>query len=114
MTQASSSVLAGLRALGDAFGSPTWAQGPGGNVSIKEDGVLWVKASGRRLSEVATPAGHSGVALTDATAALAGDKEADARAFAVTPRPSLETYFHAIGPKVVAHTHVPADQRLSS
>ena len=103
--QASGSVLASLQALGSALGRPTWVQGPGGNVSVKEDGVLWVKASGKRLMDVAYPGGHARVELADATLALAGDGAADARVFAGTPRPSLETYFHALGPRVVAHTH---------
>lgn len=98
-------VLASLRALGSALGHASWAQGPGGNVSVKEEGVLWVKASGKRLVDVAASGGHARVDLEDATKALAGDAAADARVFAGVPRPSLETYFHALGPSVVAHTH---------
>ena len=105
---ASGSVLASLQALGSALGQPRWAQGPGGNVSVKDDGALWVKASGKRLVDVAYPGGHACVDLEDAAKALAGDAAADARVFAVTPRPSLETYFHALGPRVVAHTHAVA------
>ncbi len=103
--QASGFVLASLQALGSALGQPRWAQGPGGNVSVKEDGMLWVKASGKRLLDVAYPGGHAGVLLADAALALGGDAAADARVFAAVPRPSLETYFHALGPSVVAHTH---------
>lgn len=98
-------VLAELRALGGALGAPAWAQGPGGNVSIKHDGTLWVKASGTRLATVAEPGGHVGVDLADAERALQGDLAADARVFGRSPRPSLETYFHALGDRVVAHTH---------
>ncbi len=94
-----------LHELGTALGTPRWAQGPGGNISIKADGVLWVKASGKRLLDVASSDGHSRVDLAEAARALAGDAGADVRVFAAVPRPSLETYFHALGPSVVAHTH---------
>ncbi len=94
-----------LHELGTALGAPSWVQGPGGNISIKADGVLWVKASGKRLADVAAADGHARVDLGDATRALAGDAGADVRVFAGVPRPSLETYFHALGPAVVAHTH---------
>lgn len=94
-----------LAALANAFGGPRWAQGPGGNVSVKHDGTLFVKASGTRLATVADAGGHVAVDLADATRALEGDAEADARVFAARPRPSLETYFHALGAAVVAHTH---------
>lgn len=94
-----------LSALAGAFGGVRWAQGPGGNVSVKHDGKLYVKASGTRLATVADEGGHAAVDLADATRALEGDLAADARVFATRPRPSLETYFHALGAKVVAHTH---------
>jgi len=64
-----------------------------------------VKASGTRLSTVANEGGHVGVDLDDAMKAFGGDLAADTRVFAEKPRPSLETYFHAIGERVVAHTH---------
>lgn len=98
-------VSSDLAALGVAFGGPRWAQGPGGNVSVKEHGTLYVKASGVRVAAVASVTGHVGVPLEDATKALAGDAAADERTFARSPRPSLETYFHAIGGRIVAHTH---------
>lgn len=103
--KAPNDVVSELAVLANAFGAPRWAQGPGGNVSLKHEGILWVKASGARLATVAQGGSHVGVSLDDATRALEGDADADARVFARTPRPSLETYFHALGAKVVAHTH---------
>lgn len=100
-----SRVLEALAVLGAAFGAPRWAQGPGGNVSVKHDGMLWVKASGTRLETVAKEGGHVGVSLDDSKRALDGDAAADQSVFNRTPRPSLETYFHALGDVVVAHTH---------
>ncbi|WP_394821081.1 class II aldolase/adducin family protein [Pendulispora albinea] len=95
-----------LALMGRALGGLRWVQGPGGNVSVKVDnGELWVKASGKRLGEVAHEGGHARVPLDIATRALDGDAEADRDLFGRTPRPSLETYFHALGGRVVAHTH---------
>lgn len=95
-----------LHRLGTALGGCEFAQGPGGNVSVKSDSAeLWVKASGRRLSEVASPTGHSRLPLALGILALDGDEQAAERLFAVSPRPSIETYLHVLGPRVVAHTH---------
>ena len=95
-----------LATMGAALGGARWVQGPGGNVSVKTDGgELWVKASGARLADVAAPDGHARVLLATAAAAAAGDPAAEEALFAGRPRPSLETYFHALGGRVVAHTH---------
>lgn len=98
--------LAELATLGRALGGARWAQGAGGNVSVKtDDGELWVKASGTLLRDVATPRGHARASLALARRALEGDADAERELFARDPRPSLETYFHAMGPRVVAHVH---------
>lgn len=92
-----------LDALGSGLGAMRWVQGPGGNVSIKDADTLFVKASGVRLCTVREH--HAAVPLPLARRALAGDAAADALVFGLSPRPSLETYFHVLGPRVVAHTH---------
>jgi ribulose-5-phosphate 4-epimerase/fuculose-1-phosphate aldolase len=94
-----------LRAMGQALGGLRWVQGPGGNCSLKVGDELWVKASGTRFADVAEDGGHARVSLALSLRALAGDAEADRELFARSPRPSLETYFHSLGPRVVAHTH---------
>ncbi len=95
-----------LHRLGTTLGGCEFVQGPGGNVSVKSDSAeLWVKASGRRLNEVAAPTGYSRLPLALGLAALEGDEQAAAQLFAITPRPSIETYLHVLGPRVVAHTH---------
>ena len=94
-----------LAELASALGGAPWVQGPGGNASVKDGDQLWVKASGVRLAELALPHGHVRVPLATVRAALAGDEAADRALFAHTPRPSLETYFHALGARIVAHTH---------
>lgn len=96
---------ADLATLGSALGGLRWVQGPGGNCSVKLGSTLWVKASGTRFAEVAQPGGHTKVPLALASTALEGDPTAERDLFGHTPRPSLETYFHVLGPRVVAHTH---------
>jgi ribulose-5-phosphate 4-epimerase/fuculose-1-phosphate aldolase len=91
--------------LAQALADFRWVQGAGGNVSEKRDGVLFVKASGRRLREVGTPGALSRAPLAVAERAQGGDSEADQALFAVTPRPSMEAYFHALPGRIVAHTH---------
>lgn len=94
-----------LTTLGQRLGGVELAQGPGGNVSVKDRAVLYVKASGRRLRDLGQPGSFAQVPMTLATRALGGDADAERDVFGRTPRPSLETYFHALGARVVAHTH---------
>lgn len=83
-------------------------QGPGGNVSWKEDRILWVKASGTWLANAGKEDIFVPVDLGQVRGAIA---EGD---FAVTPkvagehrlRPSIETILHALMPhKLVVHLH---------
>lgn len=97
--------LAELALLADSLGGVAYVQGAGGNVSVKSDGTLRVKASGRRLRDSAREQGCSEVPLAEAEGALAGDPGSDAALFAHRPRPSMETYFHALPGTIVAHTH---------
>jgi ribulose-5-phosphate 4-epimerase/fuculose-1-phosphate aldolase len=95
-----------LGEVGRALAALRWVQGPGGNVSVKtDDGSLLVKASGKRLIDVANDDGHVTVPLELVGRALDSDAEADTKLFAFRPRPSLEAYFHALGPRFVVHTH---------
>lgn len=93
---------------------PLQVQGPGGNTSVKADGVMWVKASGTWLAEardreIMVPVDAAGIRA----ALQSGDSAAeDGQAFAVTAenpsglRPSIETSVHAILDwPVVLHTH---------
>jgi ribulose-5-phosphate 4-epimerase/fuculose-1-phosphate aldolase len=94
-----------LALLGAELSALEWVQGPGGNVSVKAGGLIHVKASGRRLADVARDGGHVGVPRELALAALEGDDAATAALFAISPKPSLETFFHAIPDRVVVHLH---------
>lgn len=83
-------------------------QGAGGNSSIKQDDVLWVKASGTWLADAEAKDIFVPVSLPAARAALArGDERVPLAADATTTlRASIETSLHALMPHpVVLHVH---------
>jgi rhamnose utilization protein RhaD (predicted bifunctional aldolase and dehydrogenase) len=93
---------------------PLVVQGPGGNISLKRDGVMWVKASGTWMMEATS---RSILIPVDFVAVLnglaAGDPACETcREFVRhdlvrSPlRPSIETTLHAVMPqRVVVHVH---------
>ena len=106
---------AALREYAARIGAdPLLVQGAGGNVSIKRDGVLWVKASGTWLMHAAERDIFVPVALDPLLRAIADD-DADAMEAAhrfvpewaeTTLRPSIETTMHGLLPhRVVVHVH---------
>lgn len=97
--------LQALQALAANLCELDWVQGPGGNLSVKVGDTLHVKASGVRLRDMASPLAVCAVPLQVAEAALAGDAAAGIDLFARTPRPSLETWLHALPGRYVVHTH---------
>ena len=87
---------------------PLLVQGAGGNVSWKDGGTLWVKASGTWLAEAESKEIFVPVDLTFLQTALTKQN------FSVKPevtsnfclRPSIETLLHALMPhRVVVHLH---------
>lgn len=90
---------------------PLLVQGAGGNTSVKQGGVMWIKASGAWLADARTldmfvPTDWA--RLRDAVAR--GDPLADQpAAFALTQgalRPSIETCLHALfAQRIVLHVH---------
>lgn len=93
-------------------------QGPGGNTSFKEDGVLWVKASGTWLREAESRPIMIPLALDPLREAVrTGDARAETALDFVLPhdglphdgpalRPSVEATLHAALPqRVVIHVH---------
>lgn len=84
-------------------------QAGGGNTSIKEDGTLWVKASGKWLSRAAEDEMFLPVPMADIEKQLAAEDERFPEYRArngVALRPSVETAVHAVLPqKVVIHVH---------
>ncbi len=102
------------RASARVGANPLLVQGPGGNTSVKDGGVMWIKASGTWLAEAETrdifvPLDHQRL-----VAALERDDPdcATCMAYVRTDlnalglRPSIETSVHALMPQpVVFHVH---------
>lgn len=89
---------------------PLQVQGPGGNTSIKADGVMWIKASGTKLADAETSQIFVAVDHTAALAEAHGAGDGSCKNTILDPkatlRPSIETTFHAaLDWPVVAHTH---------
>lgn len=91
---------------------PALVQGAGGNVSLKRDGVLWVKASGTWLAHAEERNILVPVLIAPLLSALDGEAAEHAARFVpehLNPtglRPSIETTFHAALPhRVVVHVH---------
>jgi rhamnose utilization protein RhaD (predicted bifunctional aldolase and dehydrogenase) len=104
--------LADLRKASARVGAdPLLIQGPGGNTSVKQGEVMWIKASGTQLSEALDRDIFVEVDLPRLNDAIArADPKADQPAeFARLPgglRPSIETSLHAVFPhRVVLHVH---------
>lgn len=101
-----------FRALSARLGrDPLQVQGPGGNTSIKEDEVMWIKASGTELAnaesqDIFVPVNRA--AALDEAWGKTGDGSCKTTVIdpAISLRPSIETTFHAaLDHGVVAHTH---------
>jgi len=104
--------LEALAALSAKIGAdPMLIQAAGGNTSVKDGDVMWIKASGTLLAEaldkdIFVPCNLS--AMRDSL--TRGEARADqAQEFALVPgglRPSIETSLHAVFPqRVVVHAH---------
>lgn len=100
-----------FRAFSARIGAdPLLIQGPGGNTSIKDAQVMWIKASGKELansvsSEIFVAVDRK-AAVAEAQGAGDGTCKATVLDPAITLRPSIETTFHAVLDwRVVAHTH---------
>lgn len=83
--------------------NPLLVQASSGNTSLKVDGTLWIKASGKWLAyadreEILVP-----VDLSECLECLRSSRALSARTHL---RPSIETFMHAILPqRVVVHVH---------
>ena len=115
MTRMDNSEMRDVLGLATRLGrNPLAIQGPGGNISLKRDGVMWVKASGTWMMEATA---RSIFVPVDIAAVLDGLAASDpacetCRAFVRhdlvrSPlRPSIETTLHAVMPqRVVVHVH---------
>jgi rhamnose utilization protein RhaD (predicted bifunctional aldolase and dehydrogenase) len=107
--------LEALRQLSARIGAdPLLVQGAGGNTSIKDRGVLWIKASGKWLSEAAREDMFVPVSFKPLLDALnQNHPDAERAEKFISPgydakglRPSIETTVHALLPqKIVVHVH---------
>ena len=101
-----------FRALSARLGKdPLQVQGPGGNTSVKDGNVMWIKASGTELAHAERQdifvAVDRAAALAEAQGS-AGDGSCQSAVLDphITLRPSIETTFHAaFDHAVVVHTH---------
>jgi rhamnose utilization protein RhaD (predicted bifunctional aldolase and dehydrogenase) len=87
---------------------PLLVQGPGGNVSWKDNDVLWIKSSGKWLAKACDEEIFVPVSLSYLQEAISNKN------FSCSPsilgdtklRPSIETMLHGLMPqKVIAHLH---------
>ncbi len=105
--------LAELAAFAATIGGDiTQVQGPGGNVSLKQDGTLFVKASGTWLAAAQDSVIFVALGLEALHTAMAQNADAATVPCIAAPgtrvglRPSIETVLHAFFPhRVVVHTH---------
>ena len=94
---------------------PLLVQGAGGNTSIKQDGTLWIKASGTwlwmpRRSDIMVPVALEPLARGAGTATSPAPRRPRISSLPKSThpglRPSIETTVHALMPqKVVIHVH---------
>ncbi len=92
---------------------PFWTQGAGGNLSLKHDGTLYIKASGLRLDAVTPEKGVGSCRVAELLALLKNSQTEEDYSQAIkqsarpaSPRPSMEAGFHALLPKPwVLHFH---------
>ena len=94
--------------LATALGSDSRiTQGPGGNVSMKDNGVLWVKASGAQMAFANSQAIFVPIDLQDARNKIRDDSVGFVNLYSESSlRPSIETAMHAIiDAPFVAHVH---------
>ncbi|MEM7290970.1 MAG: class II aldolase/adducin family protein [Pseudomonadota bacterium] len=101
-----------FRSLSARLGNdPLQVQGPGGNTSIKDDDVMWIKASGTELAnaedqDIFVPVNRHAAAAEAVGQRGDGSCKDTVIDRSIQLRPSIETTFHAaLGHPVVVHTH---------
>jgi rhamnose utilization protein RhaD (predicted bifunctional aldolase and dehydrogenase) len=104
--------LADLARLSARLGAdPLLIQGAGGNTSVKDGDVLWIKASGTQLGDALTagifvPCDRVALRAALAAGAEVADRPAEFLLQSGALRPSIETSLHAVFPqRIVVHVH---------
>ena len=82
-------------------------QGAGGNISVKQEGLLWIKASGTRLSAVSKKSGFACCKLDTLHELFERGSECltSALAYPESEPPSMETFFHLLPYSHIVHIH---------
>lgn len=103
--------MAALQALSARIGADAaLIQSAGGNTSVKDGAVMWIKASGTQLAEalareIFVPVDPGAIRAALAAGEARADRPAEF-ALAGDLRPSIETSLHAVFPqRVVVHVH---------
>ena len=100
-----------FRAFSARIGAdPLQIQGPGGNTSMKDAEIMWIKASGKELADAMRAEIFVAVDRRAAEAEARGAGDGTCKTTVLDPKiklwPSIETTFHAVLDwRVVAHTH---------
>jgi len=100
--------ITGLRRLSSRLGrDPRLVQASNGNTSLKMDGTLWIKASGRWLANAMLEDSIVALELTEVHARIRAGEEITSLGDGTSKlRPSIETPMHAVLPhRVVIHVH---------
>ncbi|MGH9572110.1 MAG: class II aldolase/adducin family protein [Candidatus Acidiferrales bacterium] len=100
--------ITGLRRLSARLGrDPRLVQASNGNTSVKIDGALWIKASGRWLANAMREDSIVALELAEVHACVRAGEEITSVSDGTSKlRPSIETPMHAVLPhRVVIHVH---------
>ena len=90
------------------FGAcPKRSQGAGGNISVKQDNLLWIKASGVKLSSVSKKSGYACCKIDSLLELFTNANEdlQSALAYPESESPSMETFFHLLPYSHIVHIH---------
>jgi rhamnose utilization protein RhaD (predicted bifunctional aldolase and dehydrogenase) len=82
-------------------------QGAGGNISVKQNNLLWIKASGIKLSSVSKKSGYACCNIDTLLELFANANEnlQSALAYPESESPSMETFFHLLPFSHIVHIH---------
>jgi rhamnose utilization protein RhaD (predicted bifunctional aldolase and dehydrogenase) len=85
---------------------PDWAQGPGGNCSIKERNQLLVKRSGALIADTTHEKGWVLCNMEAIQSALyAGQEDIAATVLEGMGKPSIEAFLHTFPSRIIVHLH---------
>lgn len=88
--------------LSNLFGACSHrCQGAGGNISVKDKNILYVKASGYRLSTITE---DSGIVMCDIPM-IKKCLDDNIEDIDTKPKPSMEVFFHILPKKYIVHIH---------